>query len=384
MTKDSGRVTNYSLATSWDDGLVKAVFTLNQHCSSRKVTELYGSFQTSITGSGRPPHRLPAVSHKKAREHIRYANKYGLGFNYIMNTPHFRGKENDPQWGTDVKQFITDLKMMGVSSLTITSPFLITIVKKEFPSFKINLSLIAGVSTVEEARRYEDMGVDVINLDPHTINRDFDRIKNIIDAVNCEIELYANIPCLSNCRNRDKHYELVGYSSQEGYPNKVVVDPLMAGCSLEYLNDPVQLLRSPFIRPEDVPEYKKLGVEVFKLSDRSETTTFLSTTAKAYMELSYKGNLFDLIFRKGRKFKVGIKSLHPEIVDREIPIVIDNSKLTELNFLQQIKVLKGKALDEFYEEATCQAVRGYGDETEQLKATLKNFLEYNHDSIETD
>ena len=99
--------------------------------------------------------------------------------------------------------------------------------------------------------------------------------------------------------------------------------------------EPIEFLRSPFIRPEDVHVYRELGIDIVKLADRSEPAEALARTARAYCEEKYEGNLFELIFRRGRKFRAGIAWSHPEARDLDVPIVIDNQALDRIGFIER-------------------------------------------------
>jgi collagenase-like PrtC family protease len=243
-----------------------------------------------------------------------------------------------------------------VSGVTIAHPFLLQFVKREFPDFRLNVSLIAGVDTVAAARKFEDLGVNVINLNPFTINRDFDALRAIRRAVRCELELYANIPCLDHCPQRVAHYAYSGRASQETGTPEVSQDPFLMRCSHTFLSEPIEFLRSPFIRPEDVSGYGELGIDIIKLSDRTESTEFLVNTARAYAEGKYDGNLFDLIFRGGRKIRSGLGLAQPGFAARTIPVIISNQVLNEAGFIDQIKKLRGADLTEFYRRTTARAV----------------------------
>jgi len=216
--------------------------------------------------------------------------------------------------------------------------------------------VIAGVDTVAAARKFEDMEVDVINLNPFTINRDFDSLRAIREAVRCELELYANIPCLDHCPRRDAHYQYSGRASQTTGADEVTEDPFLMRCSHAFLSEPMEFLRSPFIRPEDVSAYREVGIDVIKLSDRTEATEFLLQTARAYAGEHYDGNLFNLIFRDGRKIRAGLGFNRPGIPAQEIPVIIKNSILNELGFIGQIKKLRGADLAGFYQTAAARAV----------------------------
>jgi collagenase-like PrtC family protease len=346
----------YAIPTNWSDALLGELVSLNQAHRHMQFVEVYGAHPTSITGHGRPPYRLPQVEPEAFEQHVRNVRRAGLRFNYVMNAPGFGGREQDSGWRRKVSDFLEYLANCGVSGVTIAHPFLLQFVKREFPDFRLSVSLIARVDTVEAARKFEDLGVDVINLNPFTINRDFDALRAIRRAVRCELELYANIPCLDHCRWRVAHYEFSGRASQATGSPEPGQDPFLARCANVYLSEPVEFLRSPFIRPEDVAAYREVGIDLFKLSDRTDSIAHLSNTARAYAEGKYDGNLFNLIFREGKKFWAGLGIERPQLPAREIPMVIRNSILDELGFIEQIKKLRGSELAEFYRTATARAV----------------------------
>jgi len=346
----------YSIATSWDDTLLNKLVALNRTHRQTRFAEIYGAHRTNITGHGRPAYRLPQVDPDVFERHVGRARQLGLRFNYVMNAPGFGGRERDPGWLREVSGFLAYLAGCGVSGVTIAHPVLLQFVKRELPDFRLNASLIAGVDTVAAARKFEDVGVDVINLNPFTINRDFDALHAIRQAVRCELELYANIPCLDHCPRRVAHYEYSGRASQETGNPEISQDPFLMRCSYAFLSEPVEFLRSPFIRPEDVSAYREAGMDILKLSDRTESTEFLLCTARAYAEEKYDGNLFDLIFRSGRKIRSGLGLAQPGLAAREIPVVIRNPVLDELGFINQIKKLRGADLTEFYRTAAARAV----------------------------
>jgi collagenase-like PrtC family protease len=346
----------FSIATSWSEELLHGLISLNQTPDRPRFVEVYGAHRTSITGHGRPAYRLPQVDPALFERHVESARRLGLRFNYVMNAPDFDGRERDAGWLGEVAGFLKYLAGCGVSGLTIAHRFLLQFVKREFPGFRLNVSLIAGVDTVEAARRFEDLGVDVINLNPFTVNRDFETLRAIRQAVRCQLELYANIPCLDHCPQQAAHYQYSGRASQEAGAPGVNHDPFLRQCSHTFLASPVEFLRSPFIRPEDVGAYREVGIDILKLSDRTESTGFLLKTARAYAEGQYDGNLFELIFRQGRKIRSGLGLARPGLPVGDIPVAIRNSVLDEVGFMNQIRKLRGSALAEFYETTVARAV----------------------------
>jgi collagenase-like PrtC family protease len=355
--RGSPSLTQFSIATSWSPALLRELISLNERTSRARFTEVYGAHRTNITGGGRPSYRLPQVEKDAFEKHVAEARRLGLRFNYVMNAPEFGGRENDTAWLREVGAHLEYLAGCGVSGVTIANAPLMRFVRREFPAFRINVSLIAQVDTVAAAREFEDLGVQVINLNPFTINRDFETLQAIRREVHCELELYANIPCLDHCPRRTAHYGFSGRASQAQGARDIRQDPFLMRCSHTFLSEPAEFLRSPYIRPDDVSAYREIGIDVLKLSDRTEATEFLIKTARAYAAEKYDGNLFELIFRSGRKIKAGLGFIDPGLNVGEIPVVIENSVLNEMDFIRQIRRLSGTELERFYHNAGARAVR---------------------------
>jgi collagenase-like PrtC family protease len=315
---------NYSLATNWDNELVQKVSELSNGYDDAAIVEFYGSHQYSVVGTGRPSHRLQAVDDKQVKSHIELIHKNGFLFNYTLNgiINDFDGylKKHEERL-TKLLDQLTDLK---VDKLTITSEDLIRFVRSNYSHFKIVVSLIAGIDTEKDARRLERYGVETITLNPHTINKDFERLKAIQEAVDCNLQLYANIPCVKTCPFSHEHYLFFTEQSRELSINGHKQDKYLQWCSFEYLKNPENFLTSPFIRPEDVDYYnEQTGINWFKLSDRSESSSFLLQTAEDYLKKS-TNDLLRLVFRNGRKIKYSLKnSQYEHLQECPVPISIE-------------------------------------------------------------
>jgi len=56
------------------------------------------------------------------------------------------------------------------------------------------------------------------------------------------------------------------------------------------LRDPSQLIRSAWIRPEDIRHYEEIGIHEFKLSGRTKTVAWILKCMRAYAKRSFKSN----------------------------------------------------------------------------------------------
>jgi len=355
---------NFCLATNWDDQFLEGVAALNSAQPHSAVTEVFGSHAITPTGTARPAYRLPAVSNEGVSGHIRKAQSLGIKFNYLFNGVGLDRFFQDQNWQQRMDEFLAPLLEAGVRLLTVADERLIPFLREHYPQVVIKLSLLAQVRSADAARRFEDMGVGVIVLDPFYLNRDFDALEKIRTAVACDLELYSNIPCLLRCPVSDAHYKYLSNASREGGGIKAKKDPYLAMCSQVFMNNPVELIKSPFIRPEDIGFYMHLGFNRFKLSDRSETTAFLLKTALAYLSRKFDGNLFELVFRGGNKFRNALPESVRETDFPAPPIYIDNSKLEEARFLTRLRHLPDEEHDDFYRAVAKAVVRITDQEAE--------------------
>jgi hypothetical protein len=104
------------------------------------------------------------------------------------------------------------------------------------------------------------------------------------------------------------HMNALAHSGQSWHANKgFFVDWCFLKCTEMKLREPVNYLRSEWIRPEDLPIYEAMGYDLFKIAERDIPTEMLLTRVKAYAERRYEGNLLDLIQPYGFK---GIRENH--------------------------------------------------------------------------
>lgn len=353
----------FSLATSWENNLIDNIAALNRTTEADRVFELYGSLPYSLTGSGRSGQHLPQISEQHLAEHVQYACRQGLEFNYTMNAPDFGGREHDKDWLSALREHLASLRQAGVARLTISNTFLIELVAKEFNDFHVNVSVVAGVDTPERAVQYEQMGVECIVLNHHTANRDFEMLAAIREKVHCRLELFANTGCVAYCPNRNVHYSELGKLSQLGTSDKEYIqaqrnaEKCTGWCTRKLLLEPVELLKVPFIRPEDIREYETIGIDVIKLADRMKGTAWLTNIAQAYLKHHYTGNLFNLFYKTSINDNIGMFLDNTE--QYTIELAIDNQKLTEYNFLNNLKKFTGKDREDYYASILNDVVSGY-------------------------
>jgi collagenase-like PrtC family protease len=285
---DNANTMQLSVPTNWDPALLDQLGGL-------PVYELFGALAQDPVGSGRARLILPQVEQAKARCHVEDAHARGFGFNYLLNAPCMGNMEYDKHTHANLLEHLAWIDAIGVDSVTVTMPYLLRIIKRQFPRLRVKVSVIAQINNVQIARAYAALGADEINID-YMCNRDFRTLEALRESVACEQTLLVNDLCLYHCPYRQYHYNLTGHSTQQGHPLRgAYFDFCMISCTIEKLTHTEQLIRARWIRPEDLEQYERMGFSRFKLSGRNMSTAWIARLAKAYAARRYHGNLGDLL-----------------------------------------------------------------------------------------
>lgn len=289
----------FSVATNFDDGFLNAI-------SAYPVTEVFGKLSSDPVGGGRASFMLPTLSRRRFERHVRAARSKGIGFNYLLNPACLDNREYTRQGQREIEALLEYIEGAGVSAVTIALPFLLPVIKKRHPRLKVRVGVYARVDGVAKARFWEDGGADCITLESLSVNRDFKLLAALRQALKIELQLIVNANCRLFCPLSGQHMVNLSHASQKGHASKgFVIDWCALMCSYDKLKDPVQYLRSEFIRPEDLGLYLDMGYDSFKVLERGAPTPVLTRRVKAYTEGRYDGNLLDLIQPFGYKEKSG-------------------------------------------------------------------------------
>jgi collagenase-like PrtC family protease len=281
--------------------------------------------------------------------YIKACHDRGLEFSYLLNAPCLGNLQYSKKGYGQLIELLEWIDRSGADAVTVGIPYLIDLVRRRFPRLKIKVSTIARVNTVRKALQYEDMGVEEIIVDEH-INREFKTLEAIRKAVKCNLELIVNNICLWQCPYNYEHVNHDGHASREGEEEQY--------CYLQYpgylclyrkLMDPVELLKSPWIRPEDIRHYEAVGYEHFKITERFKRTPLLLENVRVYENRRYDGNLLDLFTlpRKGAFTPIHLEYfIQPKHVN--IMKVSELEKVFDLE-VRELVQLDNKKLEGFIE-----------------------------------
>jgi collagenase-like PrtC family protease len=275
--------------TNWDPDLILPLSKLEAD------VQLYGVLPTSMIGSGgRGPDNVCMVENE-AEEYIEQAHSAGLKFDYLLNAPSMGNMEWDENIHQELLRHLDWISSIGADSVTVTIPYLVELIKRQFPQLKIRVSTIAHVGSVARAKFFESLGADSITLDIN-VNRDLTLLKAIRNAVGCELTVLMNNLCLYQCPYEYYHHDGLGHASQSYNPlTGYYVDYCVLRCTLDRLCDISQVIKCRWVRPEDIHVYEEIGMDMFKISGRSMPSEQILHTATAYSSRHYQGNLYDIL-----------------------------------------------------------------------------------------
>src|SRR4030043_1960788 len=375
------------VGANWDIAFLDAV-------KGTSVDALFGKLPFDIVGGARPGFVLPQIKRADVEAYIKACHDRGLDFSYLLNAPCLGNLQYSKTGCGQIIELLEWIDQSGAGALPIGLPYLIDLVRKPFPRLKVKVSTTARVNTVRKALQYEDMGVEEIIIDEH-INREFKMLEAIRKAVQCNLELIVNNICLWQCPYNFEHVNHDGHASREGEEEQY--------CYLQYpgylclyrkLTDPVELLKSPWIRPEDIHHYEDIGCGRFKITERFKRTPLLLENVRVYENRRYDGNLLDLFTlpRKGAFTPIHLEYfIQPKHVN--IMKVSELEKVFDLG-VRELVQLDNKKLEGFIEQfktkdcnqTSCSSCRycetifekvgvGEKEEVERAAQKVRNFSE---------
>lgn len=291
----------YSIATNFDPEVVREIARFNQ---DHIFFSVFGKLKKDIIGGGRSSINLPKVSNNKLTDYIQLCHSHGLKFNYLLNPICLGNREFMRREHRQILKFLDHLRNAGVDNVTINSPYLCELIKRQYPDFKITIGHFAYVSTIRQIKYWEELGADEITLQ-HYLNRNFNLLEEMLSYTKKSgvgLRIIANNFCLHDCPYSIYHATGLAHSSNHKQKhNHLYVDYNVIRCNTAKIKDPVKLITSNWVRPEDVSYYEELCEKTgnynfsLKLVDRTKTTEFLKTVIQSYALHSYQGNLVDIL-----------------------------------------------------------------------------------------
>lgn len=284
------------LPTSFSSDFIPQLAELNSQFHDRKVFEIYGSMQHGSFHSARPAKYLPLIDKAQFKTHVQQALDHRIQFNYMLNAPSYANYEYTSEGRRELAELLAFLCDCGVSSVTVAAPYLVEIISSTFPDLEVVVSTIGYVGAKRGIDQFTEAGAGRVVLDVE-VNRDFAFLKHVISKTITDLEIVVNPVCLYQCHFKFNHYCTAAFGAQPhkngcGRPyNQYYLN----WCYLEKLKNIGEFMRSPWVRPEDLPLYEAFGLHHFKIAGRGLNDDELLSRAKFYLQGEFKGNLLALL-----------------------------------------------------------------------------------------
>ena len=257
------------------------------------VSEIYGKLPSDLVGGGRPSYMGTPLSRSELRDYVSLMQDKGIAFNYLLNSSCLGNREWTAGWQKRLMKLLDRLGDMGIRNLTVSTPYLLELIKGRRPAFRVKVGIFAEIDTPSRARFWEELGADALTLESLTINRDFGRLRAIRDAVSIPLQLIANHICMPDCPLQSYHQN--GFAHASDGSGSLFIDYCLFRCSRRRMEDPSLFVRSPWIRPEDLSAYEDIGYTQFKLTERGIPSDELLKRVSAYADRQFEGNLAELL-----------------------------------------------------------------------------------------
>ncbi len=349
-----------SLACNWKIDLLNLI-DLDQSLKDN-IHDLYGTYDSSFTGSGRPFFLMAKRERLEVETYINKVHDLGLKFTWLWNGMCQGYYKFNSEHQTKALEELDWLGDLSVEYLTITDPYLAEFAKNHKPKLKLKVSVISEVNSLSRALDWQeiigDEGVLTLSI---MINRNFPLLEEIRNSVKCDIELLTNDCCLNDCPFRFFHYTECSHASQthdilEGYYN----DWSTIACQNQKCFNPEQIIMSKWIQPSDLDKYINIGINYFKISGRRYGTDWLYKALKAYSKKSFNGNLGDIFngysFVSDPLILAGNQFSEFSIKQEKMEVDADNQSIM-LSVPDFNAVLKGDELNDFISNIPFQGTK---------------------------
>lgn len=300
----------YKVGCNFDPELINIAVELNKkYAGKSQIVEFFGSDRSNEAVTARPGWRLPDISKEFFADYVKKLAENNIVFNYTMNSIQPYGSKVEMiNHKKEIQDLVLWLESIGVYRITVANPMMALFIR-EVSNIEMELSCIAHFDTVTQLKYYHEvLGINKFcNSILKNRNKQFlINAQKYCDENDLILELMANEMCgVAGVDKDGTHYATHCVFRDSCYLchacNKIKEDSMsynnypMGYCMSARSQTPEAWLRMRWIRPEDQKIYReKCGVNYFKLSGRTGTSTYLKFIMEAYMSESFDNNLLAL------------------------------------------------------------------------------------------
>ncbi len=231
---------------------------------------------------------------------LSWCRAHGVRLDTLFNANCYGDASISTELADFVRRVLGDMDSKGLlpDTVTTTSPFIATVLRRDFPSIERRASVNVRIDGTTGFEHVSDL------FDSFYISRDFQRDLSFVRANGVwarahgvKLGMQVNSGCLRECPFQQFHDNLHGHGDGRAPAQTAAAKEFDFNfflCKSHYGRNHgfEDFLRATWIRPEDVPLFED-DISVFKIATRrvSNPTEILD----AYAEYSYDGNLLRLM-----------------------------------------------------------------------------------------
>ena len=206
---------------------------------------------------------------------ILYTLDNNFDFIYVLNSPIVQYEHQKELYDklNKLDKLINNLRILGVNKIRVCNPQLMGYINKNYPDMELYISTSTEIKTIKEYINLFSEFKNIKNCVPSwDVNKDFKLLKNLSKySKNIKIELMVNEGCLPACPYRYIHNSWLNRRTDCGnsnyfYTNKFFTEN--CGAKMDK-NFAYYLANTNLIYPWEIEEYKKIGINNFKLVGRN-------------------------------------------------------------------------------------------------------------------
>lgn len=294
-----------------------------------RIDEVYFPWLNLPSGRGPIAEKFGYINwsiQKKLEFELKKIKKFGLKLNLLLNASCWGENSLSINLANFVLSIIEYLnENIGIDSITVFSPLIAYIIKKNFKDIEVRASVNMRIGTIKAMEQIKELFDSFVMQREY--NRDFERIKELkdwCDENGKKINILVNSGCINFCPVQTFHDNVISHEI-EVFSKANISEDIPGNCWSFYRNKEnwKYLITGSWIRPEDLHYYEKF-FDTVKLATRINQNP--ERIIKAYYEGKYDGNLLDLF-----------EPSHSRIL---YPYVIENSKFPDDWFEKVIKCNK--------------------------------------------
>ena len=282
----------FSAPMPFSKALIDKLIDINNEVEKSRITSFYFSLpSTCELFTIFEQYRNDFIEHSDFSfwtDLMKYSIDKGVDFIYNLNNPKNLPIENQT-FDYELEKLdilLNELREIGVNKLRVSNHKLIAYLAQKYEHFTLYASTSFEFKLIKEYQHFIEIHPEVKQIVPsHDVNKNFELLKNLKkSAPYVDIEIMVNEGCIGGCAMRYDHScEIMGKYIETKYS---FLSNGFYGCKCGKTIDQNPLLylcKSQIIYPWEINEYRKIGINKFKLSGREDFKHDMEKSVNSYL-----------------------------------------------------------------------------------------------------